>query len=84
MNELHLAIIQLKTLLDEVAKPIADKGRLLKTFNMTETARDKTLESQKRFNFLKDLIGEMTAELMALQQEDFEDSLQYEDPSEEI
>ena len=78
MNELHLAIIQLKTLLDEVARPIADKG--YKAYFKSSAYKDQT----KRFNFVKDLIEDTTGELMALQQEDFEDSLQYEDPSEEI
>jgi len=71
MNELHLALIRLKTMLDEVAKPIADKG----------TAG----EHLKRFNFIKDLIENVTSELIALQQEDFEDSLQHDqDPRERI
>ena len=70
MNELHLAIINLEIMLNEVAKPIANKGI--------------TGKHLRRFNFVKDLIEDVTGELMALQQEDFEDSLQHEDPRERI
>ena len=62
MNELHLALARLMTMLDEVAKPIANKGI--------------TGKHLRRFNFVKDLIEDVTGELMALQQEDFEDSLE--------
>ena len=77
MNELHLALVRLATMLDEVAKPIANKGR---------TGRGSTHQDQiKRFNFVKDLIEDITAELMSLQQQDFEDSLLHDqDPKERI
>ena len=92
MNELHLALIEVQTILDRFVKPLADKGRDEAEINpINNLPIDYGKQDYDKVKILVQVfmgnlwdLGLTDRDEIINKLQSIEDSLQYEDPREEI